>query len=84
MFEAVEFLVLAEANPGMLSRLLAPFAKRDLVPDAVHCRREGDALRVRIAMTAIPAEMVHMVEGNLRQVVGVMEVSRAEALRAAA
>ncbi len=84
MFETVEFLVLAEANPGLLSRLLAPFAKRDLVPDLVQARREGDTLRIRLAMTAMPAEMVHVVEGNLRQVVGVMEVARAEGLRAAA
>lgn len=84
MFETVEFLVLAEANPGLLSRLLAPFAKRDLVPDWVQARREGDTLRIRLAMTAMPAEMVHVVEGNLRQVVGVMEVARAEGLRAAA
>lgn len=84
MFETVEFLVLAEANPGLLSRLLAPFAKRDLVPDLVQARREGDILRIRLAMTAMPAEMVHVVEGNLRQVVGVIEVARAEGLRAAA
>ncbi len=84
MFETVEFLVLAEANPGLLSRLLAPFAKRDLVPDLVQARREGDTLRIRLAMRAMPAEMVHVVEGNLRQVVGVMEVARAEGLRAAA
>lgn len=84
MFETVEFLVLAEANPGLLSRLLAPFAKRDLVPDMVQARREGDTLRIRLAMTAMPAEMGHVVEGNLRQVVGVMEVARAEGLRAAA
>jgi hypothetical protein len=28
-------------------------------------------MRVEIAMHAMPAEMVHLVEGNLRQVVGV-------------
>jgi hypothetical protein len=84
MFEAVEFLVMAEANPGLLSRLLAPFAKRDLVPDAVRAQREGDRLRVSLRMEAMPAEMVHLVEGNLRQVIGVMDVTRSEARRAAA
>lgn len=78
------FVVLAEASPGLLSRLLQPLAKRDLVPDRVQARREGDAMRVEIALDAMPAGMVHLVAGNLAQVVGVAELSGgAEALRAA-
>lgn len=84
MFQNVEFSVLAVASPGLLSRLLQPFAKRDLVPDVVEARREGDGLQVRLAMQALPAEMVHRVEGDLRQVVGVLELRRRDALRAAA
>jgi len=76
MFESVIFHVLAEASPGLLSRLLQPFAKRDLVPDAVLARREGDLMRVRLAMAAMPSEMVHVLEGNLGQVIGVMAVER--------
>lgn len=81
---AARFLVLAEASPGLLSRLLQPLAKRDLVPDRVQARREGDAMRVEIALDAMPAGMVHLVAGNLAQVIGVIE-SRggAEVLRAA-
>ena len=41
MFLDVEFSVLAEASPGLLSRLLQPFAKRDLVPDLFDARREA-------------------------------------------
>lgn len=78
------FLVLAEASPGLLSRLLQPLAKRDLVPDRVQARREGDMMSVEIALDAMPAGMVHVVSGNLGQVVGVAELSGGQdVLRAA-
>jgi hypothetical protein len=78
------FYLLAEVSPGLLPRLLQPFAKRDLVPDLLLARREGDAMRVEIALDAMPAGMVALVAGNLSQVVGVMELrGGVEALRAA-
>ena len=73
---AVRFNLVAEAAPGLLPRLLAPFARRDLTPDSVEARREGEEMHVQIAMAAMPAEMVHLVEGNLRQAVGVRSVTR--------
>ncbi len=73
---AVRFNLMADAEPGLLPRLLAPFARRDLTPDSIEARREGDEMQVQIAMAAMPAEMVHLVEGNLRQVVGVRSVTR--------
>ncbi len=72
---AVRFTVCANAEPGVMPRLLMPFAKRDLTPDSLECSRSGDTLRVAIAMAAMPAEMVHLVEGNLRQTVGVTTVT---------
>ncbi len=72
----VRFLLDADASPGLLSRLLQPYAKRDLVPDRMWSHRAGDTVHVEIAMEAMPAEMVHLVEGNLMQVVGVRSVSR--------
>lgn len=84
MYDDVEFSVHADASPGLLSRLLQPFAKRDLVPDHVEARRDGEGMHVRLGMRAMPAEMVHLVEGNLGQVIGVVEVRRREGLRAAA
>jgi hypothetical protein len=72
----VRFLVDADASPGLLSRLLQPYAKRDLVPDRMWSHRAGDTMHVEIAMEAMPTEMVHLVEGNLGQVVGVRSVSR--------
>ena len=72
----VRFLLDADPSPGLLPRLLQPYAKRDLVPDRMWSHRSGDTLHVEIAMEAMPVEVVHLVEGNLRQVVGVRAVSR--------
>ncbi|HEY1413876.1 MAG TPA: hypothetical protein VGF36_17150 [Rhodopila sp.] len=72
----VRFLLDADVSPGLLPRLLQPYAKRDLVPDRMWSHRTGDTLHVEIAMEAMPAEVVHLVEGNLLQVVGVRSVSR--------
>ena len=76
----------ADAAPGLLSRLLQPFAKRDLVPDRMWSHRAGDTIHVEIAMEAMPDDAVHLIEGNLRQVVGVrcMSQVRPEAMRRAA
>jgi len=73
---SVRFTILADAEPGVLPRLLQPFAKRDLTPDAMESVRNGDRLRVTLSLDAMPAEVVHLVEGNLRQVVGVHDVTR--------
>jgi len=72
----VRFLLDADPSPGLLSRLLQPYAKRDLIPDRMWSHRAGDTIHVEIAMEAMPVEMVHLVEGNLTQVVGVRSVSR--------
>lgn len=72
---AVRFILTADVDPGLLPRLLMPFAKRDLTPDSFECARSGAALRIEIGMLAMPAEMVHLVEGNLRQTVGVTGLS---------
>jgi hypothetical protein len=73
---SVRFTLTADASPGLLPRLLQPFAKRDLTPDSFEARTVGDIVRVEIAMAAMPAEMVHLVEGNLAQTVGVQGVTR--------
>ena len=75
-FVFVRFLLDADVSPGLLSRLLQPYAKRDLVPDRMWSHRTGDTMHVEIAMEAMPAEVVHLIEGNLNQVVGVRTVSR--------
>lgn len=83
---AVRFMLDADPFPGLLSRLLEPFARRDLIPDRMWSHRGPELMHVEIAMQAMPAEVVHLVEGNLRQVVGLRSLARieAEALRQAA
>jgi hypothetical protein len=84
---AVRFMLDADASPGLLPRLLQPFARRDLVPDRMWSHCSGAVMHVEIALEAMPASMVHLVEGNLWQVVGVQQVSllrRTAALREAA
>lgn len=76
-FVPVRFMLDAEASPGLLPRLLQPFARRDLTPDRMWSHRNGDTVHVEIAMEAMPLEMLHLVEGNLGQVVGVQRVVQA-------
>ncbi len=81
---AVRFMLDAESSPGLLPRLLQPFARRDLFPDRMWAHRNGGVTHVEIALEAMPLELVHHVEGNLRQVVGVQRVFqvRTDAARA--
>lgn len=71
---AVRFTVTADASPGLLPRLLQAFAKRDLVPDRLELHRSDETIRIDIQMASMPAEMVHLVEGNMRQAVGVTQL----------
>ena len=80
----VRFMLDAEAVPGLLTRLLQPFARRDLVPDRMWSHRNGPLLHAEIAMHAMPADVVHLVEGNLRQIVGVQNVTLVRPLACAA
>ena len=76
---SVRFFLDAEADPGLLPRLLAPFARRDLTPDRMWSHRNGATMHVEIALEAIPAAELHLIEGNLRQVVGLHRLSRGDA-----
>lgn len=75
---AARFTVMADAFPGLLPRILEPFAKRDLVPDTVRAARDGDVMRTEISLASMPLEMVSLVAGNLGQIVGVRHVEAME------
>ena len=75
LLAAVRFTVTADPAPGLLPRLLQPFAKRDLTPDVFEARLTGATMRIDIALAAMPAEMVHLVLGNLGQIIGVTAVT---------
>jgi hypothetical protein len=83
---AVRFMLDAAAEPGLLPRLMEPFAKRGLVPSRMWSHRGAEAMHVEVALDDAPAEAVPLIEGNLRQVVGVYSVTllrRSEIRRAA-
>lgn len=75
---AARFTVTADAFPGLLSRILEPFAKRDLTPDSVRAVRQGETMRTEVALHAMPLGMVHLVAGNLGQIIGVRQVEAME------
>ena len=72
---AVRFMLDADPDPGLLSRLLMPFAKRGLVPDRMWSHRGAGTMHVEVALEAAPANEIHLIEGNLRQVVGVRSLT---------
>jgi hypothetical protein len=82
----VRFLLDAECSAGLLPRVLQPFARRDLIPDRMWSHRSGDMMHIEVAVEAMPDEDICLVEGNLRQIIGVRQVIRvhAESRRAAA
>jgi hypothetical protein len=73
---AIRFLLEADISPGLLPRLLQPFAKRDLVPSRLASYCTGTTMYVEIRILAMPIEMTHLIEGNLQQIVGVRRVIR--------
>ena len=73
---SVRFLLSADRSPGLLPRLLEPFARRDLIPDRVTARCVGPTMQVEIAIAAMPGEMLPFVEGSLRQVIGLRGLIR--------
>lgn len=74
MLQSVTFDLFADAEPGLLPRVLVPFARRDLAADQFRARRFGDAMQITVALDAMPDEMVNLVEGNLRQIIGMRRV----------
>ena len=73
----VRFMLDADAAPGLLHAPVAAVrqARPDPRPHVVAPRRR-DVMHVEIAMQAMPADVVHLVEGNLRQVVGVRSIAQ--------
>ncbi len=71
----IRFTVEAYPGPGLAPRLIAPFARRCVDFDGMQWRRHGPMVHVQFSVDEMPAEMIHLVEGNLRQVIGVMRVT---------
>ena len=70
----VRYLLDAEPSPGLLPRVLQPFAKRGLTPDRMWSHRAGDTIHIEVAVEAMEEADAPLIEGNLRQIVGVRSV----------
>jgi hypothetical protein len=71
------FAIRAAATPGMMSRVLELFAKRNLVPTKWHSAvigPGGEDLQVDIQMEGIEAELAAYIARCLRQIYGVDSV----------
>ena len=68
------FTVQAEVEPSVLPRVLEPFALRNLVPLAVHCRRERSGIRIEVAVAGLEAQVVEHLTRRLGQLIPVETV----------
>jgi hypothetical protein len=64
----------AEPSPGLLPRLLQPFAKRDVTPDLFQARRTGEEMDITISCHELESDMAALIGANLGQVIGVTRV----------
>ena len=73
------FSVVAEADPGVMSRVLELFAKRGLVPSLWHSKiAPTGELSIDLQMQGMDAQKARHVAGCLRQIWGVSTVLTAE------
>lgn len=73
------FAIRANAEPGILPRLIGLFAKRDLVPAAVLSRRFGDQqLAVDLQIDGIDRALAELIAESMRQMVSVERVLLAD------
>ena len=71
------YFVSAESGPGLLPRLVEPFAKLGLIPDRVHADREAHAdraLSVDLRIAGVTPREADLLERALRTVIGVRSV----------
>jgi hypothetical protein len=64
----------AEPSPGLLPRVLQPFAKRDVTPDLFQARQGFEEMEITITCQDLEPGMAALIAGNLGQVIGVSRV----------
>lgn len=86
---SLRYRMTADADPGLLPRVLQVFAKRSLVPEAIRAERlvlgladDDDILSVELHVPAMPQEKALHVAACLRETVGVRSVHGPVALAA--
>jgi acetolactate synthase small subunit len=73
------FSVVADADPGVMPRVLELFAKRGLVPSLWHSKiAPTGELTIDLQMQEMEAQTAHHIAGCLRQIWGVATVLTAE------
>lgn len=86
---AFRYRVHAAADPGVIPRLVEPFAKLALVPERLDCRRIGALLAIDLEVGGIDAARAAQIARTLAVIVGVERVAldlhvAADGLRASA
>lgn len=74
---SARFLVQGATDPGLLPRLVEPFAKLGTVPSRVHASCEagdGSVLTVDLRIRDVSPRTVELIELALRRVVGVSQL----------
>jgi hypothetical protein len=74
---SARFLVQGPADPGLLPRLVEPFAKLGAVPSRVHASCEsgdGSQMTVDLRLGGVAPRVAELVEFALRRVVGVSQL----------
>ena len=69
------FSVVADANPGMLPRVLELFAKRNLVPSRCVVEVVGDEMVIDLEMPGMNPSAADYVGRCMRQIFGVVGVA---------
>lgn len=75
------FALMAQASPGVMPRVMEPFAKRGLVPSRLHatlCGRTASELSVDVQISDIDSDQAELIAAQLRQIVGVSTVLTSE------
>ncbi len=75
------FALSATPEPGVMSRVLEPFAKRGLVPHRLHAvcgGPGGNELVIDLQIAGLEPALVELLAASLRQIVGVESVLTAE------
>jgi acetolactate synthase small subunit len=72
------FSLLADAEPGIMPRVLELFAKRGLVPQRWHSAAAGTALTIDVQIGGLGRETADYIAQCMRQIVGVEAVLTTE------
>lgn len=72
----LHYRMTADADPGLLPRVLQVFAKRSLVPDTVRAERrvDGDGLSIELRIPLVEPVKARHIAACLRETVGVRSV----------